>query len=73
MSAVDKVKLEISVVLGRTRMPIRHLLKMGRGAVIDLDARMSFAYVMNTMGDGTVGDLRGAGLLAAAYASLDQA
>jgi len=45
----------------------------GSLAVIDLDARMSFAYVMNTMGDGTVGDLRGAGLLAAAYASLDQA
>ena len=39
MSAVDKVKLEISVVLGRTKMPIKHLLKMGRGAVIDLDAR----------------------------------
>lgn len=39
MSVIDKVKVEISVVLGRTRMPIKHLLKMGRGAVIDLDAR----------------------------------
>lgn len=37
MSAVNDVKIEISVVLGRSVMPIRHLLKMGRGAVIDLD------------------------------------
>ena len=29
---------------------------------------MSFAYVMNQMGEGTVGDIRGAGLLMAAYA-----
>ena len=42
----------------------------GSLAVIDLDARMSFAYVMNKMGEGTTGDLRGAGLLFAAYASL---
>jgi flagellar motor switch protein FliN len=38
MNAVGKVKVEVSVVLGRTLMPIRQLLKMGRGAVIDLDA-----------------------------------
>ncbi len=38
MSAVERVTVEISVVLGRTEMPIRQLLKMGRGAVIDLDA-----------------------------------
>jgi len=37
VSAVNDVKIEISVVLGRSVMPIRHLLKMGRGAVIDLD------------------------------------
>ncbi|RME64460.1 MAG: flagellar motor switch protein FliN [Alphaproteobacteria bacterium] len=37
-NALNKVSVEISVVLGRTTMPIRHLLKMGRGAVIDLDA-----------------------------------
>ena len=34
---VDNVEVEISVVLGRTEMPIRELLKVGRGAVIDLD------------------------------------
>jgi len=38
MSAIKRVSVDISVVLGRSEMPIRHLLKMGRGAVIDLDA-----------------------------------
>ena len=37
--AVKRVSVEITVVLGRTQMPIRQLLKMGRGAVIDLDAK----------------------------------
>ena len=36
----------------------------------DLDARMSVAYVMNRMGEGTLGDLRGAGIVMAAFASL---
>jgi len=36
--AVNSVPIEISIVLGRAEMPIRQLLKMGRGAVIDLDA-----------------------------------
>ncbi|GEQ98221.1 hypothetical protein JCM17844_18580 [Iodidimonas gelatinilytica] len=39
MSAVKRVQVDISVVLGRAEMPIRQLLKMGRGAVIDLDAK----------------------------------
>lgn len=38
MSSIPRVKVEISVVIGRTHMAIRQLLKMGRGAVIDLDA-----------------------------------
>ena len=42
----------------------------GSLAVIDLDARMTFAYVMNKMGEGTTGDLRAATILAALYASL---
>ena len=33
---VDSVPIELSVVLGRSKMPIRQLLKMCRGAVIDL-------------------------------------
>ena len=42
------------------------------GSIIvnDLDARMSVAYVMNRMGEGTLGDLRGAGIVMAAFASL---
>jgi len=38
MNAIDKVNVEISVVLGKASMPIHQLLKMGRGAVIELDA-----------------------------------
>ena len=37
-SAVKKVDVEISVVLGKAVMPINQLLKMGRGAVIELDS-----------------------------------
>lgn len=32
------VSVELSVVLGATTMPIHQLLRMGRGAVIELDA-----------------------------------
>ena len=38
--AVNNVNLELSVVLGRAKMPIHQLLKMGRGAVIELDANV---------------------------------
>ena len=36
----------------------------------DLDARVSWAYVMNKMSPGTAGDTRAAGLIAALYGSL---
>ena len=42
----------------------------GSLVVNDLDHRMTFTYVMNRMGDGTLGDLRGASLLMAAYSAL---
>jgi len=35
--AIKGVDVEISVVLGKAVMPIHQLLKMGRGAVIELD------------------------------------
>ena len=35
---VDNVKVEISVVLGRSVIPMHQLLRMGRGAVIELDS-----------------------------------
>ena len=38
LNAVSNVYVELSVVLGRTNLPIHQLLKMGRGAVIELDA-----------------------------------
>jgi flagellar motor switch protein FliN/FliY len=38
VAIVDTVKLDISVILGTTSMPIHQLLRMGRGAVIELDA-----------------------------------
>ncbi len=37
MNSVAGVSVEIAVVLGRARMPIQQLLRMGRGAVIELD------------------------------------
>ncbi len=43
----------------------------GSVVVNDLDARMTVAYVMNRMGEGTVGDVRGVGLVFAAYAALE--
>jgi len=36
-SNLDNVKVEISVVLGRSVIPMHQLLRMGRGAVIELD------------------------------------
>jgi len=38
--------------------------------VIDLDQRMTYSYVMNRMGEGTTGDLRGAMPLLATYMAL---
>jgi flagellar motor switch protein FliN/FliY len=35
----DDISIDISVVLGRSEMPIHQLLRMGRGAVIELTAR----------------------------------
>ena len=39
MSSVRDVKVEISVLLGRSTIPMHQLLRMGRGAVIELDSR----------------------------------
>jgi CubicO group peptidase (beta-lactamase class C family) len=44
----------------------------GSLAIIDLDARVTISYVMSRMGEGTVGDMRGAGLVLATYMSLGQ-
>ncbi|MBI1210063.1 MAG: flagellar motor switch protein FliN [Alphaproteobacteria bacterium] len=41
MSSLNTVKVEISVVLGKAVLPMQQLLRMGRGAVIELDANQS--------------------------------
>jgi flagellar motor switch protein FliN len=38
-SQLDSVEVEITVLLGRSLMPMQQLLRMGRGAVIQLDAQ----------------------------------
>ncbi len=38
MSTFDKVAVDITVVLGTTSMPVHQVLRLGRGAIIELDA-----------------------------------
>jgi len=38
VATVDKVSLDIAVVLGTTTMPVHQVLRLGRGAIIELDA-----------------------------------
>ncbi len=38
MATFDKVSVDITVVLGTTTMPIHQVLRLGRGAIIELDA-----------------------------------
>ena len=38
MPTLDKISLDIAVVLGSTTMPIHQALRLGRGAIIELDA-----------------------------------
>ena len=38
MATLDKVVVDITVVLGTTSMPIHQVLRLGRGAIIELDS-----------------------------------
>jgi flagellar motor switch protein FliN/FliY len=38
MPTLDKVNLDVAVVLGTTSMPIHQVLRLGRGAIIELDS-----------------------------------
>jgi flagellar motor switch protein FliN/FliY len=38
VATLDKVAVDITVVLGTTSMPIHQVLRLGRGAIIELDA-----------------------------------
>jgi flagellar motor switch protein FliN/FliY len=38
VATFDKVAVDIAVVLGTTTMPVHQVLRLGRGAIIELDA-----------------------------------
>ena len=38
MATLDKVSVDIQVVLGTTTMPVHQVLRLGRGAIIELEA-----------------------------------
>jgi flagellar motor switch protein FliN len=38
VAALDDMAVNLTVVLGRNRMPVHMLLRMGRGAIIELEA-----------------------------------
>jgi len=38
VATIDKVSLDISVVLGTASMPVHQVLRLGRGAIIELAA-----------------------------------
>ena len=38
MPTLENVSIDIAVVLGRSSMPIHQVLRLGRGAIIELDA-----------------------------------
>jgi flagellar motor switch protein FliN/FliY len=38
VATLDKVSLDIAVVLGASSMPVHQALRLGRGAIIELDA-----------------------------------
>jgi len=37
MNTLEQIEVDITVELGSAIMPIHHLLRMGRGAIIELD------------------------------------
>jgi flagellar motor switch protein FliN/FliY len=38
VASLDKVVLDVTVVLGSTSMPVHQALRLGRGAIIELDS-----------------------------------
>ena len=40
LRAVYDVPVQVSAILGRTTMPVNQLLRLGRGAVVELDRRV---------------------------------
>lgn len=38
VGTIDKIAIELTVVLGSTSMPVHQVLRLGRGAIIELDS-----------------------------------
>lgn len=52
VTAIYEIPVQISAVLGRSSMPVNQLLKLGRGAVVELDRKVGEAidiYVNNRL------------------------
>jgi flagellar motor switch protein FliN/FliY len=52
LEAMYNIPITVSAVLGETKMPIKQLLKLGRGAVVELDRKVGEAidiYVNNRL------------------------
>ena len=52
LEAVYEIPVQISAVLGKASMPVNQLLKLGRGAVVELDRKVGEAidiYVNNRL------------------------
>ncbi len=64
MSTLDQIEVDITVELGSATMPVHHLLRMGRGAILELDSGEQDplrVYANNTLiarGEVTVDDGR---------------
>ena len=50
MTNVNRVEVELDVLLGQTVMPIKQLLRMGRGAIIELDTRENGDVLISSSG-----------------------
>ena len=77
LAMASKIRLGIGYGLNCPELPISPNTRAcfwggwgGSLVVNDLDARMTFAYVMNRMGEGTTGDARGGGLLMTAFGAM---
>jgi flagellar motor switch protein FliN/FliY len=52
MSVLESISVDMSIVLGSAQVPIRQILKMGRGAMIALDCGQddpTLVYVNNAL------------------------
>ena len=46
MSKISSVEVDLALMLGHTYMPVHQLLRMGRGAVIELDGNENGPFTL---------------------------